>query len=265
MFQKTFLTRHRSVITVRPERPQDEAFPVELYASTRREELDAWGWPAEMRESFLKIEFKASQGCRQAFPDAEFQIVLLNGVNAGRMIVRRRPAELHLVDIALLPQHRNAGVGAALLQRIFGEAAATRKPIRLQVFRGNRAERFYRRLGFVQTGETALHLEMEWHAPSPAWVKTGNSRQAQMIKPVVTLSRLWNKSTTLEQIFIKTLLICFRFAKMRLMFPPHKQAVPCHRARNSSATFRLHFPRWQRKYRAASPFAASPRGAVAFL
>ena len=137
-----------NIITVRPEQPQDEPFLFELYASTRQEELDAWGWPPEMRGSFLAMQFKASQGYHHAFPDAEFQIVQLDGANAGRMIVHRTREELHLVDIALLPRHRNAGIGSALLQRIFGEAAATKKPLRLKVLKGNRAIRFYQRLGF---------------------------------------------------------------------------------------------------------------------
>lgn len=152
-----------SVITVRTEEPQDEAFLFELYASTRQEELDAWGWPPEMRSNFLTLQFKASQGRHSAHPDAEFQIVLLDGVKVGRLIVNRTREELQLVDIALLPAHRNAGVGTALLQRIFGEAASTRKPLRLQVLKGNRAIRLYQRLGFEQTGETELHLTMEWH------------------------------------------------------------------------------------------------------
>lgn len=162
-----------NVITVRPEQLQDEAFLFELYASTRQEELDAWGWPPEMRSAFLTMQFKASQGYHRAFPDAEFQIVLLDGVRAGRLIVHRTREELHLVDIALLPQHRNTGIGSALLQRIFGEASATKKPLRLKVLKGGRAGRFYQRLGFEKTGETELHFEMEWRAPAagPAGAK----------------------------------------------------------------------------------------------
>ena len=154
-----------NAITVRAEQPSDEAFLFELYASTRQEELEAWGWPPEMRSSFLTMQFKASQGYHHAFPDAEFQVVLLDGVPAGRLIVNRTREELQLVDIALLPAYRNAGIGAALLQKIFGEAAATKKPLRLQVRKGSRAGRLYQRLGFVQTGETELDREMEWRAP----------------------------------------------------------------------------------------------------
>jgi GNAT superfamily N-acetyltransferase len=160
-----------NVITVRPEQPQDEAFLFELYASTRQEELDAWGWPPEMRSNFLTMQFKASQGYHIAFPDAEFLIIQGDGVNVGRMIVHRTPEELHLVDIALLPKFRNAGIGAAMLQRIFGEAAATRKPLRLKVLKGSRAVRFYQRVGFEKKGETELHFDMEWRAPVASAVK----------------------------------------------------------------------------------------------
>lgn len=118
-----------------------------------------------MRTAFLTLQFRASQGHRTSFPDAEFQIVLLDGVNAGRMIVNRTREELLLVDIALLPKYRNAGLGAALLQRIFDEAAVTKKPLRLHVLKGSRAGRFYHRLGFMKTGETELHFQMEWRAP----------------------------------------------------------------------------------------------------
>lgn len=153
-------------LTVRPEQPQpDEAFLFELYTSTRQEELDAWGWSAEMRRQFLTMQFRASQGLREAFPGAEFQIVLVDGVNAGRFVVQRTREQLQVVDMALLPPYRNAGLGAALLQRVFGEAAATKKPLRLEVFKTNRAARLYQRLGFVIIAETELLYQMEWRAP----------------------------------------------------------------------------------------------------
>jgi ribosomal protein S18 acetylase RimI-like enzyme len=176
---------HSQTITLRPERPGDEAFLFALYASTRREELDAWGWPAEMRQVFLGIQFKASQSYRTTFPGAEFQIVLLDHVNAGRMVVHRSGEELRLVDLALLPEYRNAGVGSTLLRRILDEAAASQKPLRLNVLKGNRAERLYRRLGFEATGETGPYVEMEWRtqagAPSgvgPATAGPGGSAKA---------------------------------------------------------------------------------------
>lgn len=154
-----------NTITVRDEKPSDEAFLYELYASTRQDELEAAGWPPEMRGGFLTLQFRArQQGYRTAFAGAEFQIILVDGVNAGEIIIHRAPEELRVVDLVLLPQFRNAGVGGSLLKRLLGESSATRKPVRLKVDRGSRAERLYRRLGFTRISETELYQEMEWRA-----------------------------------------------------------------------------------------------------
>ncbi len=156
-----------NTISVRDEQPEDEAFLFELYASTRQEELDAAGFPPEMRSAFLAMQFRArQQGYHTAFAGAEFQIILVNGVNAGQIIIHRTGEELRVVDIALLPPFRNAGVGTSLLRKLFGEAAATKKPVRLKVDRGSRAERLYERLGFQKIGETDLYFELEWRSPA---------------------------------------------------------------------------------------------------
>jgi ribosomal protein S18 acetylase RimI-like enzyme len=159
--------RGSGTIGTRPEEPRDQAFLFELYASTRQEELDAWGWPPEMRALFLKMQFAASQGYHTAFPTADFQIVVAGGQDAGRLAIDLSSKELRVVDIALLPQYRNGGIGSALLQNILAQAAAIGLPVRLCVRKGNRAERLYSRLGFVKFAETELHLEMEWR-PSAA-------------------------------------------------------------------------------------------------
>ena len=154
--------RDMGALSLRPEQPQDEAFLFELYSSTRQEELDAWGWPPELRGPFLKMQFQASQGYHAAFPAADFQIVLLNGRGAGRLVVYRSGEDLRIVDIALLPEHRNSGIGSALVRRVCAAAGAQGKPVRLSVLKSNRAQRLYARLGFVTIAQTELHLEMEW-------------------------------------------------------------------------------------------------------
>lgn len=147
---------------LRLEGPGDDAFRFELYASTRQEELDAWGWPAEMRRAFLEMQFKTQAGYRAMFPRADFQIVLLGSERVGRLVVERASAEHRLVDIALLPAHRNGGLGTALLRALQSEARAAGKPLRLTVQKGHRAARLYARLGFVKCGETELHEDMEF-------------------------------------------------------------------------------------------------------
>src|SRR5271168_4693485 len=154
-----------ATITLRPERPEDEAFLREVYGSTRQEELEAWGFPLEMRAAFLDMQFNAQkQGYRNTFPQGDFLIILLGGKAVGRLVVNRAPEELCLVDIALLAEHRNQGIGTALIQRLSTEAAAAGQPLRLSVIKGQRAFRFYQRLGFAKIGESGLRDLMEWRA-----------------------------------------------------------------------------------------------------
>ncbi|HEY3913663.1 MAG TPA: GNAT family N-acetyltransferase, partial [Verrucomicrobiae bacterium] len=99
--------------SLRPEVPDDEPFLLDLYAATRKEELDAIGWPPDVRQSFLKMQFNAQkQGYRTTFPNAQFAIILSGGIGVGRIVINRAQDEFRLVDIALLPPNRGRGIGA---------------------------------------------------------------------------------------------------------------------------------------------------------
>ncbi|HEV7927059.1 MAG TPA: GNAT family N-acetyltransferase [Verrucomicrobiae bacterium] len=148
---------------LRPEGPEDAAFLLEVYAGTRQEELDATGWPAAVRETFVRMQFNAQQqGYRAAFPRAEFAIILLRDQAVGRIVIDRAENEFRLVDIALFPTQRGRGIGTALMQNLQREAASAGKPIRLSVIQGQRAFRLYQRLGFEKTGEADMRDQMEW-------------------------------------------------------------------------------------------------------
>jgi ribosomal protein S18 acetylase RimI-like enzyme len=73
---------------------------------------------------------------------------------------------MRLVDFALLPAHRDGGLGFALIQTLLAEAARAGQPVRLLVAKLNRAVRLNERLGFARIGDTGTHLDMEWVADS---------------------------------------------------------------------------------------------------
>jgi GNAT superfamily N-acetyltransferase len=76
--------------------------------------------------------------------------------------VERREHEIRCIDVALLPQHRNRGIGTLLIQRLQAEAASEKKPLRLQVIRFNRAVNLLERSGFMRVSETGTHFQLEW-------------------------------------------------------------------------------------------------------
>ena len=150
------------LITLRPALPDDEAFLYQLYATTRGEEMRAWGLEASQQEMILKLQFTAQRRHYEiAFPDADHKIILCDGRPAGRILVFRSEREIRLVDIALLPEHRGAGIGASLVRGLMLEAQAAGKPLVLHVEKQNRAARLYERLGFSTTADTGGHYRME--------------------------------------------------------------------------------------------------------
>jgi len=83
-------------------------------------------------------------------------------VPVGRLYVARWQDAIRMVDIALLPPYRNAGIGTAILRDLLAEAAVAHKPVRIHVEQCNPAVRLYERLGFAPIADKGVYLFMEW-------------------------------------------------------------------------------------------------------
>ncbi len=154
-------------IRLRPVTDADKDFLLELYQSSRGDDLRGLGWEEDRISEFLSMQHEAQQVFYQTdYLQAVDEIILIEGEPAGRLIVERREHEIRCVDIALLPGHRGAGVGTLLIQRLQEEARQANKPLRLQIIRFNRAVTLLERLGFVRTSETGTHFQMEWRTPA---------------------------------------------------------------------------------------------------
>jgi ribosomal protein S18 acetylase RimI-like enzyme len=136
-----------------------------LYASTRTAELAQTNWSEEQKAMFCRMQFIAQTADYQRnYPDASFQIIERNGVAAGRLLVSRSEKAIHVIDIALLPEHRGAGIGTKLLRELQEEAKAAGKPLTIHVERFNPALRLYERLGFRMVEEQEVYFLMAWSA-----------------------------------------------------------------------------------------------------
>ncbi|HKH49226.1 MAG TPA: GNAT family N-acetyltransferase [Thermoanaerobaculia bacterium] len=128
-------------------------------------------WSDEQKDWFILMQFNGQHTWYQEhYVGASFDIVLVDGVPAGRLYVHRREKEIRLVDISFLPEFRNQGLGTNLLRDLFAEAEAAGTPLTIHVEKFNPAMRLYQRLGFTRIGETGPYDLMEWKpmsAPSP--------------------------------------------------------------------------------------------------
>lgn len=151
-------------ITFRPITSDDRELLLRVYRSTREDELAmVVDWTAEMKDAFILQQFTAQHTWYQEhYQGAEFVVILVDGAPAGRLYVHRRPAEIRLVDIALLPEYRNQGLGERLLRDLLAEGEATGKPVTIHVEIYNPAMRLYQRLGFRPIEDRGVYHLLEW-------------------------------------------------------------------------------------------------------
>ena len=149
-------------VTLRPVTAADDEFLLAVYASTREQEMAAVPWTDEQKMEFLKWQFNLQrQDYDKNYTQRQYDVVLVDEKPAGRIWISRDD-EIRLLDIALLREFQNRGVGTALLQRLIDEATRAKKPLRHMVFVLNTdAKRFYERLGFVVFEEVGAYLHME--------------------------------------------------------------------------------------------------------
>jgi GNAT superfamily N-acetyltransferase len=154
---------YNPLITLRLVEPQDEPFLLEVYSSTRLDELSATGWDEPQKQVFLNLQFTAQQQYyKDKFPGGAHRIILVDDLRAGRIYVASDDREIRILDVTLLPQYRGAGIGTSILQDVLAEAKISSRPVRIYVENFNRSLRLFQRLGFRKADETGMHYLMEW-------------------------------------------------------------------------------------------------------
>jgi ribosomal protein S18 acetylase RimI-like enzyme len=142
---------------------EDEPFLYRVFASDRTLQLGLVGWDDDQKAALLRMQFVAQTASyRQAFPGSAYEVIVNGGQPAGRLFLHRGTELIRVVDIGLLPEHRNQGIGSALLKAVLDEAAEADKTVRLRVEKLNRAVRLYERLDFTSIGTDGAHIEMEF-------------------------------------------------------------------------------------------------------
>lgn len=149
-------------LTLRRITQDDEGFLYRVYYSTREEELARVPWTDEQKEAFVRMQFHAQHTFyMDQFGSARYDVVLMDDVPVGRLYVDRRDTTIRIIDIAILPEHRNRGIGSQLLDDLIAESERTRVPISIHVEKFNRALMWYQRLGFHQIEDQGVYLLME--------------------------------------------------------------------------------------------------------
>ena len=156
----------RGHLSLRPEREQDEAFRFQLFCDSRLPEFALLQLEPAAFEQLMRFQFQAQTVTyRTNYPSERFDIIELDGVPIGRIVVARSGAALRIVDQAIVPPQRNLGFGTTIMRAVMERAAQAGQTVRLKVASTNDPSmRLYLRLGFVPIETDPFYIEMEWPA-----------------------------------------------------------------------------------------------------
>jgi ribosomal protein S18 acetylase RimI-like enzyme len=151
-------------VSLRPVTAADREFLVSVYAGSRAAELAQVAWDDAQKDAFIRWQFeRQEEEYNQRYPGARYDVILVDNVPAGRIWVGLDEKQIRLLDIAILAEFQNRGVGTYLLQQLKDEAAREKKSLRHMVFVLNdNAYRFYERLGFSTIEDLGGYKHMEW-------------------------------------------------------------------------------------------------------
>lgn len=145
---------------------EDMGFLSALYASTRADELAPLPWSGEQKAAFLDMQFQAQHShYLKHYPDALWLVLERAGKPVGRLYLEYWPSEHRIIDIALIPEVRGQGLGAALLRDVMDEAAQCAKTVGIHVEKANPAMRLYQRLGFNTVEDKGVYDLLRWQPP----------------------------------------------------------------------------------------------------
>ncbi len=111
---------------------------------------------------------RARSRLRATFRPEHTWSIELDGQRVGFCALRPDGDGLRLDHLYLRPNASGQGLGGQVLRRILDEADRLGLPVRVGALRGSDSNRFYRRHGFVQTGEGEWDIDYLRPAPAPA-------------------------------------------------------------------------------------------------
>jgi len=151
-------------VSLRGMTQSDLRFIQRLFARVRWPEFAASGMPPRQICALLRMQCNAQhQHYMQHFQKTDYGVLVgPDGQLIGRLYLDWGKEDLRIVDIALMPNWQQRGLGRALLECVFADAAAKGMKVAIHVEKNNPALKLYDRLGFRAVEDKEVYWFMEW-------------------------------------------------------------------------------------------------------
>lgn len=151
-----------SDVRLRPATSDDSEFLRRLFFIIRAPEFEQAGLVGPQLDILLNQQYLAMRThYDRVYPDASYVIFEIDGEQVGYQATIDVDT-LHLIDISIMPEYRNQGLGTSRMLALQEHARRTGKPMTLTVEKFNPALRLYERLGFVVYDNSAVYQRMRW-------------------------------------------------------------------------------------------------------
>jgi GNAT superfamily N-acetyltransferase len=144
-----------SAIGLRPATAADEEYCFQLHkAAMGAYVTQIWGWDEDDQRAFHT----------RLFAPGRWQIITVDGADAGMLHVEHGPTETYLGRIELHPDFQGLGIGGGIIQELLRQARRQGRDLTLDVLAVNhRAHALYRRMGLHEVsrhGENNIKIRM---------------------------------------------------------------------------------------------------------
>jgi GNAT superfamily N-acetyltransferase len=142
---------------------EDRPLLLRVYAATRSQEMDLVPWDDAQKQAFIRMQFDAQhRHYTSHYPGARFEVILLDGEPVGRLYLAQLETELRIMDVAVLPENRRAGIGSLVVGDVLKEAHAAGIAVTMSIETYNPSLPLFERMGFHATKVDPLTALIVW-------------------------------------------------------------------------------------------------------
>ncbi len=141
----------------------DIPFLRDLYCTSRDYEVLNSGLSEHQLTPFLQQQFSLQhEYYSDVYSAGAFNVIEYSGKAIGRLYCEHSESDLRLIDITLVRELRNVGIGSYLIRGLMQRADDIFVKLSLHVLPENPALNLYLKLGFKKIGRNGRHLYMEY-------------------------------------------------------------------------------------------------------
>lgn len=151
-----------NIVSLCPVESCHEDFLLQLFKECRPDLEFIGNLHGKQKDAIIFQQFTIEQDqLSKMYPDAEFNIVMLNREPIGRLYIYYGKTTDRILEIGLLEKYRSLGIGKKLVIKVIQNATKMNKNVSLQVAWFNqRAYGFYEKLNFKIVKNIGISYEM---------------------------------------------------------------------------------------------------------